>query len=119
MTSNGAAPPSGALARISRLPQELKELLILHTLVPATLVSIFWRLISFTIPLRKNFHPESDIPALTDKVILVTGSNTGIGKETVFQLAKHKPAQIFIAARNEAKALETIDEIESTVPGAQ
>jgi hypothetical protein len=116
---NGAPPTSEALARISRLPQELQELLILHTLVPATLVSIFWRLVSFTIPLRKNFHPGSDIPTLTDKVILVTGSNTGIGKETVLQLARHKPARVFVAARNKAKALEAIQEIESAAPDAQ
>lgn len=110
---------SGPLARLSKLPKELQELLILYTLVPATLVSIFWRLISFTIPLRKNFRPKTDIPALTDKVILVTGSNTGIGKETVLQLAKHKPSKIFIAARNEVKARETIREIENAAPGVQ
>lgn len=110
---------SGPLARLSRLPTELRELLILHTLVPATLVSVFWRLLSFTIPLRQNFRPETSIPALTDKVILVTGGNAGIGKETVLQLAKHKPSRIFIAARNEAKAKEAIRQIESVAPGVQ
>lgn len=115
---NEATSP-GPLARLSRLPQELQELLILHTLVPATLVSVFWRLLSFTIPLRQNFRPETSIPALTDKVILVTGGNTGIGKETVLQLAKHRPSKIIIAARNEAKACRAIQDIESAAPGVQ
>lgn len=113
------AASSGPLARLSRLLKELRELLILHTLVPATLVSVFWRLLSFTIPLRQNFRPETSIPALTDKVILVTGGNAGIGKETVLQLVKHKPSRIFIAARNEAKAKEAIRQIESVAPGVQ
>ncbi|QDS70450.1 hypothetical protein FKW77_009856 [Venturia effusa] len=115
---NQAALP-GPLARLYRLPQELLELLILHTLVPATLVSIFWRLVSFTIPLPQNFRPETSISALTDKVIFVTGGNAGIGSETVLQLAKHRPSNIIVAARNETKALRAIKEIETAVPGAQ
>jgi hypothetical protein len=115
---NGPAPPPGALTRVFRLPQELQELLILHTLIPATLVSIFWRLISFTIPLHDNFRPESSIPPLTDKVVLVTGSNTGIGKETVLQLARYSSARLFIAARNEAKAAEAIQEVGRVAPSA-
>jgi hypothetical protein len=118
MASNRVTPQSGPLSAISRLPQELKELIVLHTLIPATLLTIFWRLLSFTVPLRSHFEPDRDIPDLSDKVILVTGSNTGIGKESVLQLAKHKPAHVYIAARDESKALKAIEEIMITAPDA-
>ncbi|KAB8212538.1 NAD(P)-binding protein [Aspergillus parasiticus] len=59
-----------------------------------------------------QFDPDQDIPDLTGKVILVTGANSGIGWGTILQLAKHNPAQIFLAARSEAKAQEAITELE-------
>jgi NAD(P)-dependent dehydrogenase (short-subunit alcohol dehydrogenase family) len=45
-------------------------------------------------------------------------ANTGLGKETVLQLAKQNPAQIYLAARTEAKANDAIASIKSSVPGA-
>jgi NAD(P)-dependent dehydrogenase (short-subunit alcohol dehydrogenase family) len=65
-----------------------------------------------------SFNPDRDTPDLSSKVILVTGGNNGLGKETVLQLSKHNPAHIFLAARSEAKALEAIDEIRKAVPNA-
>ncbi len=41
-----------------------------------------------------------------------TGNN-GLGKETVLQLAKHKPAKIYLAARTESKAREAIRSVSS------
>ncbi|RMZ81494.1 hypothetical protein DV738_g2238, partial [Chaetothyriales sp. CBS 135597] len=58
-----------------------------------------------------KFTPETDIKDLTGKVILVTGGNIGLGKETVLQLAKHRPQKIFLAARSEAKAKDAIADI--------
>ncbi|TDZ23720.1 Citrinin polyketide synthase [Colletotrichum orbiculare MAFF 240422] len=52
------------------------------------------------------------------KVILVTGGNNGLGKETVLQLSKHNPAHIFMGARSEKKALEAVAEIRKAVPDA-
>ena len=66
----------------------------------------------------KSFNPEKDIPDLSGKVILVTGGNTGLGKETVLQLAKHNPSQIFLAARNPSKAEAAIADVKKVVPTA-
>lgn len=44
--------------------------------------------------------------------LLLTG-NTGLGKETVLQLAKHHPACIYLAARTESKARDAIASIQS------
>lgn len=88
----------------------------------------------------KSFDPDRDIPDLSGKVILVTGGtsrrttqdssthipqtdnpatgNTGLGKESVLQLSKHKPARIFLAARTPAKAHAAIADIRRAVPDA-
>ncbi|MCJ1250366.1 hypothetical protein MMC30_007592 [Trapelia coarctata] len=88
----------------------------------------------------KSFTPETDIPDLSGRVYLVTGGwisalivqhklvhhamlmsvagNTGLGKETVLQLAKHNPSQIYLAARTPSKAEAAIAEIKAAVPSA-
>lgn len=43
-------------------------------------------------------------------------SNAGIGKETILQLCKHSPKKVFLATRNEAKAKEAIESINSQLP---
>ncbi|KZL76636.1 short-chain dehydrogenase [Colletotrichum incanum] len=58
-----------------------------------------------------NFQPDTDIPDLTGKVIVVTGGNAGLGLETIRQIAKHKPAHIYLASRSKEKgeaAIETL-----------
>ncbi|KAI9670926.1 MAG: hypothetical protein M1817_003811 [Caeruleum heppii] len=66
----------------------------------------------------KTFDPLTAIPPLTSKVILVTGGNTGLGQETILQLARHRPAKLYLAARTESKARTAIDEIKAQVPDA-
>ncbi|CAK4031472.1 Hypothetical predicted protein [Lecanosticta acicola] len=69
--------------------------------------------------LGKSFNPEHDIPSLDGKVILVTGGNTGLGKETVLQLAKHNPREIFLAARTPSKAEAAIADVKQQVPNSK
>jgi NAD(P)-dependent dehydrogenase (short-subunit alcohol dehydrogenase family) len=66
-----------------------------------------------------SFSPDKDIPSLAGKVILVTGGNSGLGKESILQLAKHEPRQIIMAARSQSRAEAAIKEIETAVPGAK
>ncbi|KAF5340805.1 hypothetical protein D9758_017655 [Tetrapyrgos nigripes] len=51
-----------------------------------------------------------DIPDLTGKVMIVTGGNTGIGKETVKALLE-KNAKVYLGACNQAKAEAAIEDL--------
>lgn len=67
--------------------------------------------------LQVSFPPKptwtvNDIPDLTGKVILVTGGNAGVGKETVKQLLAHN-AKVYLAARSAQKANEAIAELKN------
>ncbi|KAK4097297.1 NAD(P)-binding protein [Parathielavia hyrcaniae] len=64
------------------------------------------------------FNPATDIPSLTDKIILVTGSNVGLGKQAVLEFARHNPRLIWLAARSVTKANAAVAEIKQHVPNA-
>lgn len=64
---------------------------------------------------NSSFQPDRDITDLSDKVILVTGGNTGLGLETVLQLAKHGPKHIYLAARSAEKAKAAIEQVQTTL----
>ena len=51
---------------------------------------------------------------LKDKVILITGANSGIGKAATIQLAK-LGATVVMACRSRERGLEALDEVRSTV----
>lgn len=103
---------------LQRLSQTIRELLVLQAVVPAALLAAISYLVSLFKPKVTAFNPDTDIPSLSDRVILVTGGNTGIGKETILQLAKHKPGRIFLGARNKTKAENAVAEITAIVPDA-
>ncbi|KAI9658692.1 MAG: Rab geranylgeranyltransferase [Bathelium mastoideum] len=76
--------------------------------------------ISWSSWLTQMFPPkptftEIDLPDLSGKVYIVTGSNTGVGKE-VAQILYSKNAKVYIAARSEEKANHAIADIQNTWP---
>ncbi|WWD16132.1 hypothetical protein CI109_100557 [Kwoniella shandongensis] len=76
---------------------------------------------SFFQILRMVFPPKPEwsvdqIPDLTGKVALVTGGNSGIGKEVVHQLLL-KNAKVYLGARSPEKAEQAIEELAQLTDG--
>ncbi|KAF5560174.1 alcohol dehydrogenase Bli-4 [Fusarium napiforme] len=65
------------------------------------------------------FDPDRDIPSLEGKVILITGGNVGLGKQSALALSKHQPSELWIAARSAKKADSAIAEIKQLSPAVQ
>ncbi|KAH7919068.1 NAD(P)-binding protein [Leucogyrophana mollusca] len=66
-------------------------------------------LLGQSLPPKSKFN-VANIPDLDGKVIIVTGANTGIGKETVKALLSHN-AKVYIAARSHTKTEEAIKDL--------
>lgn len=64
-----------------------------------------------------TFDPAQDIPDLAGKVILITGANTGLGRQTALELAKNNPAEVWLTARDEAKGQEAIAAVQKELSG--
>jgi NAD(P)-dependent dehydrogenase (short-subunit alcohol dehydrogenase family) len=60
-------------------------------------------------PPNSKFTPEN-IPDLSGKVIIVTGANTGVGKETAKALLAHN-AKVYMSARSQEKAEQAIKDL--------
>ncbi|KAH9988776.1 hypothetical protein BJV74DRAFT_796236 [Russula compacta] len=73
--------------------------------MPSKRISIFRQLV----PPEPSWHVE-DIPDQTGKVVIVTGGNRGVGKETARVLLS-KGARVYIAARTEGKKEGVVDEL--------
>ncbi|KAG8940614.1 hypothetical protein FRC04_005179 [Tulasnella sp. 424] len=70
------------------------------------------QILSEACPPKSKFEPSRDIPDLSDKVVIVTGGNTGIGKETIRELLK-KNAKVYMASRSKSKAEAAIEDLKT------
>ncbi|KAI1453286.1 putative short-chain dehydrogenase [Annulohypoxylon moriforme] len=77
----------------------------------------------FSSTLTQAFPPkpkftENNLPDLHGKVYIVTGSNTGVGKELA-RILYSKNARVYIAARSQDKANKAIEEISNAFPNSK
>ncbi|KAI1453993.1 hypothetical protein F4805DRAFT_441198, partial [Annulohypoxylon moriforme] len=79
-------------------------------------MSLYIEAIRQTFP-GKPTYTEKDIPDLSGKVYIVTGANTGIGKE-VARILFSKNAAVWVAARNEEKGRNAIQSIQEAHPSS-
>ncbi|KAI9172654.1 2,2-dialkylglycine decarboxylase [Paramyrothecium foliicola] len=63
----------------------------------------------------KPTFTENNVPDLTGKVCVVSGANSGVGKE-VAQIFYSKNAKVYLAARSESKTSDAIESIKNAVP---
>ncbi|KAJ8133154.1 hypothetical protein O1611_g473 [Lasiodiplodia mahajangana] len=61
---------------------------------------------------------EADIPDLASKIAIVTGGNSGIGKQTVAVLAA-KGAKVYLGARSHDKYVEALRDIHASHPSTK
>jgi retinol dehydrogenase-12 len=66
----------------------------------------------------KPQYTEDDVADLQGNVYVVTGSNTGIGKELARMLYA-KNAKVYVAARSQEKARRAIDDISKSAPASK
>ncbi|KAJ7097648.1 NAD(P)-binding protein [Mycena epipterygia] len=62
---------------------------------------------------KPKWSPERDVPDLSGQVIVVTGGNAGVGRQTVKVLLEHN-AKVYMASRNPQKARTAIEELYAT-----
>ncbi|OCH84430.1 NAD(P)-binding protein [Obba rivulosa] len=74
-----------------------------------TTLGLYWEMAKQSWPPKPQFSPNH-IPDLTGRVVIVTGGNTGIGKETIKALLEHN-AKVYMASRSKDKADVAIQEL--------
>lgn len=85
-------------------------MLIIIIIIKFLLISLFFLSILFYI--RKFLHGSKNLlkHSLQNKFIIITGSNSGIGKQTALNLLSEN-AKIIFACRNKTRALELINSL--------
>lgn len=66
----------------------------------------------------RTFDPATEIPDLSEKIILVTGGNAGLGKATVEALAVHNPKCLYLCCRRRASGEDLVASIHEKHPEA-
>lgn len=66
-----------------------------------------------------TFDPATEIGDLSDKTILVTGGNAGLGQATVEALAVHKPKCLYLCCRTRSTGEAVVASIHKEHPDAQ
>ena len=82
--------------------------------------AFFWDLWTSMLRLATGqLHPilETPVVDLAGKIVIVTGSNSGIGLQVALDLARLN-ATVYLACRNQSKAEDAVNEIVSAVPAA-
>ncbi|KAK0716354.1 hypothetical protein B0H67DRAFT_490262 [Lasiosphaeris hirsuta] len=62
--------------------------------------------------------PTLKASSLAGKVVLLTGTNSGLGRQCALELAKLNPERIWMTARSPQKGKEAVDYVMRLVPGA-
>ncbi|CAK5269706.1 unnamed protein product [Mycena citricolor] len=57
------------------------------------------------------YNPDTEIPDLTGKVIVVTGGTAGIGHAVICELVKHHPKQIYFTGRPRTQGEKIVAEL--------
>lgn len=70
------------------------------------------------IPNPYSFNPSTSIPDLSEKVIIITGGNAGLGLESAVQIAQHNPGRLYLTARSQSKYDTALSQIKERVPSA-
>lgn len=65
-----------------------------------------------------TFDPATEIGDLSDKTILVTGGNAGLGAATVTALAAHNPKCLYLCCRTRATGEAVVESIHQEHPQA-
>ena len=65
-----------------------------------------------------SYSPDTHVPSLKSKVIIITGANGGLGYETVIHLARHSPSKLVLCARSKEKYEKALKGIVIAVPEA-
>eukprot|EP00040_Diaphanoeca_grandis_P022310 m.119606 g.119606 ORF g.119606 m.119606 type:complete len:352 (+) comp28748_c0_seq1:153-1208(+) len=94
----------------------LKKAMYLPIILVVVNVTLSYMIGGWACKLFSPFQANAQILDLTGKVAIVTGGNTGIGRESVLELARNG-AHVILAARNEDKGQSAADGIMSALKG--